>query len=265
MATGINSQWASFKAANYIGNYTSKVSANVTRLASNTKFATAADNPAGLAFTQRLRANTGGVEQVAENLQNSQALFKVADTAYSSAIDILTRIKELAAQASDPSLDDADAANAGTQVTTLLTQITNIKSTATYNGKTIFGGEFIFELGGDTSTPATAAITDMTAPTVTTFSSVAEAKTQLGAVTADIATLTGEQAALGGWESGLGYVSDFVNNKAAVYQEAESNAGDANVAKEMAAYVRNSVSLQAGQLILAQHNQNAYSVLNLLK
>ena len=265
MSTGINSQWASFKAANYIGNYTSKVSANVTRLAGNTKFATAADNPAGLAFTQRLRANTGGVEQVAENLQNSQAVFKIADNAFGSAIEILTKAKELAAQASDPSLDDADAANAGTQITNLLGQLANIKSAATFNGKTVLGGTFNIEIGGDTSVPvSTGTINGM--PTVTAnVTSVATAKAAVTSLNNQIKTISGYQANVGGWESALGYISDFVNNKAAVYQEAESNAGDANVAKEMAAYVRNSVSLQAGQLILAQNNQNAYSVLNLLQ
>ena len=272
MSTGINSQWATFRATNSIAQYQNKVAANVGRLSTGSRFNSAADDPAAMAFTQRLRGNVGSLEQVDMNMQNSATGLKVADSAYSTAIEIVQKMREIVAGATDPMLDDADAKVAGSELTVLDGQLSNLKSSATYNGKTILGAAsgFKFEFGGDTKQTLTIAANDLkgsklskTSVTLSKAGSAAAAK--LSTLTTRINELTAEQAKIGAWEEALGYMSEFVANKTAIHQEAESNVGDVNIAKEMAAYVKNSVSLQAGQLILSQYNQNAYSVLNMLQ
>ena len=265
MAASITGQGTIARAANYINSYTNKTAANVTRLSGNTRFASGADNPAGMAFAQRIRAKSLGVEAAAENMQNSQTVAKIAESAYSSILDILTKARETASQATNPEYSNTDAASAGNAVKTLYSQVTNIEKLATFNGKKVLTESLAFEAGGDATVSISVGsfgASGVTAPSITT---PATAETALSAIDANIDTVTGLMAKAGAWEAGLGYVADFVNNKASIYQEASDNANNVNIPTETAAYVRNTIATQAGQYILAQQNQNAYSVLNLLK
>ena len=111
MAASINNGWVNLRTSNFMTNYTNKIAANVTRLAGNTKFASGADNPAGFSFAQRTRSSAMSVNAVAENIQNSQAKFKIADAAYGSMIDMLSQAKDIAAQAAGGESTDASSIN----------------------------------------------------------------------------------------------------------------------------------------------------------
>ena len=272
MAASITGQGTIARAANYINSYTNRTAANVTRLAGNTRFASGADNPAGMAYGQRVRAKAMGVEAAAENMQNAQTVTKIAESAYSSILDILSKAREMASQATNPEYSDTDAATASSAVQTLYGQISKIEDVATFNGKSVLSNEFKFEAGGDatktidiSSTDLIKAVTAGVSGEPVAFTTPATASTALSTIDGHIDKVTGLMAKAGAWEAGLGYVADFVNSKAAAYQEASDNANNVNIATETAAYVRNTIATQAGQYILAQQNQNAYSVLNLLK
>ena len=271
MVSSINGQGAISRAANYIGNYTNKTAASVTRLSGNTRFASGADNPAGLSYGQRIRAKSMGVEAAAENMQNSQTVARIADSAYSSILDILSKARELTSQATSPEYDADDVAAASDAVDILYGRISKIEDLATFNGNPVLENKFDFEAGGDATNTLTISndalkkATSSSVPTTLTFSSASVAATKLSTIDTHINTVAKLQAKAGAWEAALGYVSDFVNNKATIYQDAADNANNVNIATETAAYVRNQIATQAGQYILAQQNQNAYSVLNLLR
>ncbi len=271
MAASITGQGTIARAANYINSYANRTAANVTRLAGNTRFASGADNPAGMAYGQRVRAKAMGVEAAAENMQNAQTVTKIAESAYSSILDILSKAREMTSQATNPEYSDADAATASTAVQALYGRISDIEGLATFNGKSVLATEFKFEAGGDATKTVdiansvfTKASTTATAASVA-FTTPATASGKLTTIDEHIDTVTKLMATAGAWEASLGYVADFVNSKASIYQEASDNANNVNIPTETAAYVRNTIATQAGQYILAQQNQNAYSVLNLLK
>lgn len=277
MASSINGSWSIARAANYMGNHTNRISSNVVRLAGNTKFATGADNPAGRSFAQRTRNMANSVTQAAENLQNGQTMFKIADAAYSSILDSLTKAREIASQATDPNYTTADTDAANSSISTLYAQAKEIATSATFNGNSVLNTAFTLEAGGDTSntistTTSTLPSFDENAPQVVAADDTATppveavtASTVVSKIDEHINAVMKNQAAAGAWEASLGYVADFVNNKGALMQDAADNAGNVNIATETAAYVRNQIALQSAQYIAAQQNQNAYSVLNLLK
>ena len=269
MVSSINGQGAISRAANYIGNYTNKTAASVTRLSGNTRFASGADNPAGLSYGQRIRAKSMGVEAAAENMQNSQTVARIADSAYSSILDILSKAREMASQATNPEYSDDDAKAAGNAIKVLYGQIANIEGLAKFNGNSVIGGSFNFEAGGDETKQISIMDSDFTTTGYTdstvSITNTTSAVSALSTIDGHINTVAKLQAKAGAWEAALGYVSDFVTNKAAIYQDAADNANNVNIATETAAYVRNQIATQAGQYILAQQNQNAYSVLNLLR
>ena len=270
MVASINSQSSISRAANYVGNFTNKAAANVTRLAGNTRFASGADNPAGLAYGQRVRAQAMGVEAAAENMQNSQTVARIADSAYSSIIDILSKAREIASQAANPEYQTTDFTAAKNAMDVLYGRITEIESTATFNGVSVLDSDdpLVFEIGGDKTQQISVAAfgkASDTAGAAPDLGEASEAQSALATIDGHIDAVTALQAKAGAWEASLGYVADFVNSKASIYQDASANANNVNIATETAAYVQNTIATQAGQYILAQQNQNAYSVLNLLR
>ena len=254
MAASINNGWVNFRASNFMAQHTSKIANNVTRLSGNTKFATGADNPSGFAYWQKLRSAATIATQTIENVQNAQTKAKIAGSAYGSALDALAQAKDLAAQA------DANAENTATSnadaVSALQGQIANISAAATFNGTTVLGN-IKFNMASDNGTTAekTVALDAITTPSGTTAD----------AIQTEIETLLASQAEAGGAEAGLGYLADFLTSKAAYMQEAAANVGNVNITTEFSDYVSNQIALQSAQFIAAQQNQNAYSVLNLLK
>ena len=253
MAASINNGWVNLRASNLMANHTNKIAANVTRLAGNTKFASGADNPAGYTYAQKVRTSAIAVNQVAENIQDGQAKFKIADAAYGSILDLLAKAKDLAAQSE--ALGETNAASSKGAIDALYAQVTKIEGAATFNGDKVIGAAISIEIGGD-----------ITATTGTTLEATGvEAAYTTSAIQTQIEGVLAKQGAAGAWEAGLGYVSDFVSNKAATMSESATNASNVNITKELGDYVANTVALQAAQYIMAQQNQNAYSVLNLLK
>ena len=80
-----------------------------------------------------------------------------------------------------------------------------------------------------------------------------------------IKDLTSNQAKAGGQASALGYIADGLQNDSTAMWTAYEGFTATNVATEMSRYAKNTIMTQQAQLISAQYNQNAYSVLNLLR
>ena len=255
MAASINNGWVNFRASNFMAKYTNKIANNVTRLSGNTRFATGADNPSALAYGVKMRSAATIATQTVEGVQNAQTKAKIAGSAYSSAIDALAQAKDLIAQKEANVDTDLGNATAATQITT---QIDNIKTAATFNGTSVVGGNISFNLptdAGVVSAATTVAMDDISVG----------AKMTTDDLQGDVETLLGSLAKAGGAEAGLGYLADFLTSKAGYMQEAAANATNVNITTEMSDYVSNQIALQSAQFIAAQQNQNAYSVLNLLK
>ena len=254
MAASINNGWINFRASNFMTRHTNRIANNVTRLSGNTKFATGADNPSAFAYWQKLRSAATIATQTIENVQNAQTKAKIAGSAYGSALDALAQAKDLAAQA-DANSENSATSNASA-VSALEDQIANISAAATFNKTTVLG-DITFQLAKDdgTAVEKKAELDAITTPSGATAT----------AIQAEIETLLASQAKAGGAEAGLGYLADFLTSKAAYMQEAATNVGSVNITTEMSDYVSNQIALQSAQFIAAQQNQNAYSVLNLLK
>ena len=74
-----------------------------------------------------------------------------------------------------------------------------------------------------------------------------------------------QQTTIGSLESRLEYTSTNLTTASENVQSSNSVIRDADMAKEMTAYTKNNVLLQAAQSMLSQANQNSSSVLSLLK
>src|SRR5690606_40224278 len=81
---------------------------SVERLSSGLRINRAADDPAGLAISERMRAQIRGLQQAQRNAQDGISLLQVAEGALGESHAILQRMRELAAQAANGTLSDEE-------------------------------------------------------------------------------------------------------------------------------------------------------------
>lgn len=275
MAIGFDSRWASLNIANNINSYTTKLENSVGRITSGMRINTAADDPAGLTISEKVRDRIGALDQAAQNAQNDSAILKVADNAYSQAVDIFQRMKELATQASDPTMETEGRAALEIEFTNLNARLADIASNAKYGSINLFGDDdptlkdsgLTFYLGADAGTSFLAKVEEDNAvqsSSLNALASASDAQAAIATLDEELAKVLVGQAQIGAYENSLGYINEGIQTESTALQSAHTQAFDTDIAKEMTQYVKNSVLLQSAQLILSQHNQNAYSVLNLL-
>jgi len=269
MAIGFDSRWASLNVANRINSYSTKLESSVGKITSGMRINSAADDPAGIVTSEKMRDRIGALDQANVNAQNDQALVKVADSALSETVDIYQRLKELAVHATDGAIAADPNALAGitTEASALENRIKDIAANTKYSGQTIFGTTFSFYLGVDGTADSKMDVNIAAPGNPPAVSGVASADDAAGILTeldTNLNAVLAEQAKLGGYMNALGYINEGIENESVNLQSAHQTGYDTDIAREMTQYVKNSVLLQSAQLILSQHNQNAYSVLNLL-
>lgn len=281
MINAINSSYQSLHSADLMNKYTSNLNSSMTRLTSGMRINSAADDPSAMAASQRIRDRIGGLEQATENVQNDSTILKMADNAYTNVGNLITKLRELAVKSADSGTEETERATLKDEATQILAQIDSYANLK-YNDRAIFG-TFNFQIGPEANNYMNVQTQNFTAKDLgieaadTKIGVQADAKDLLdsfdvanktvtkGALTTALDTIIAAQQKVGAYENTMGFISDDINTQVTNLQAADSNLRDVDVAKEMTSYVRNSVLLQTSQLILAQHNQNAFSVLNLLK
>lgn len=276
MAIGFDSRWASYNAANRITSYNSKLESSVGRITSGMRINSAADDPAGLITSEKMRDRIGALDQANINAQNDHAFVKTADSALGEVVDIYQRLKEIAIQATDGAISTDDRAGLSVEAAALEGRLKDIKANTAYGSQKIFSAEdFKFYTGVDGNEDALIEVKgselfadDFSGITVST--SLGDADTAKGLLASDadltknLTSALKAQSQIGGYMNAFGYINEGIENASVNLQSAHSTAFDTDVAREMTSYVKNSVLLQSAQLILSQQNNNAYSVLNLI-
>ena len=122
-------------------NNTNAVSSSVEKLSSGYAINSAADNAAGLAISEKMRAQIRGLDQASDNSQDAISLTQTAEGALESATDILQRMREIAVQSSsDTNNDDVDRDALQDEFEQLQAELDDISSSTTYNTKNLLDG-----------------------------------------------------------------------------------------------------------------------------
>ena len=244
------------------------------RLSSGLRINSAADDPAGLCISERMRAQIRGIEQAGRNAQDTISMMQTADGVASSIHDILQRAKELSIQASNGTLTDKDRKALNIELQQLITEIDTEADNAEFNGIKLLHPD-----DGSTTLQAQIGPNSGNAMPIATFSLTAES---LGIKGVDILTRDHADKAIDIFGKAIDQVSDVRANYGATinrleytinnlenYDEnltaAESRIRDADMAKEMMNYTKYNILSQVAQLMMAQANQQAKNVLILIK
>ena len=143
---------------NYTNN-TSALSSNLEKLSSGYKFTRAGDDAAGLAISEKMRAQITGLDVAQKNAKDGISLVQTAEGALTEVHDMLNRMVELASQSANGTYDnETDRANLQKEMDQLLEEINRIADSANFNGINLLDGT----MAGDTSVANLDAMTALT-------------------------------------------------------------------------------------------------------
>jgi len=114
---------------------------SLAKLSSGLRINTAADDAAGLAISEKMRAQIRGLSRAADNAQDGISLIQTAEAALGETTSILQRMRELTVQASNDILSEEDRASIQVEITQLRDEIERSNETIAFNGKVLLTGE----------------------------------------------------------------------------------------------------------------------------
>ena len=124
---------------NYTNN-TSALSANLEKLSSGYKINRAGDDAAGLAISEKMRAQITGLNKAQDNAKDGISLVQTAEGALTEVHDMLNRMYELAEQSANGTYDGTDRTQLQKEVNNLRTEIDRIADSANFNGIQLLDG-----------------------------------------------------------------------------------------------------------------------------
>jgi flagellin len=115
---------------------------SMERLATGKRINGASDDAAGVAIASRLTAEIKGTNQAIRNAMDAQSLIDTAEGAHSEVENILQRMRELAVQSSNDTLDSNDRTNLQIEIDQLVSEINRISSVTTWGGVNLIDGTY---------------------------------------------------------------------------------------------------------------------------
>jgi flagellin len=138
MSLGVLNNISAMYAENNLNNTTNSLNTVLQQLSSGSKINSGADDAAGLSLVDGLQANSQALAQSQTNAQEGVGLLQVADGALSQVTSLLNRAVTLATEASNGTLNSSQDAAANQEYQSILSEVSNIGSTTTYNGNAVF-------------------------------------------------------------------------------------------------------------------------------
>jgi flagellin len=259
------------------------------KLSSGYRINRAADDAAGLAISEKMRAQIGGLGQAQRNAQDGVSLVQTGEGALNEVHSMLDRMRDLKVQYSNGTLDDSDKKAIVAEASQLSAEIKDIAGKTEFNGIKLLDGSktsVSFQVGANAN--ETIAVTTQDLMGAAASGGVGTAFGTLAGLTASDSATVG--SATTSWEgislddidtaienvstqrSNFGAVQNRLDhrlNNLATYEEnltaSESQIRDVDMASEMVNYTKLGILQQAGTAMLAQANQSSQGVLSLLR
>lgn len=268
-------EWNAFGMAFY-NNYNRNLNTMnkaMLRISSGYRINSAADDAAGLAISEKMRAQIRGLNMASKNIQDGIPLVQTAEGALHETHAIIQRMRELAVQAANDTLTDKDRELLDIEYQELKKEVNRISTDTEFNTKTLLDGShkdqpLKIQVGANSGQSMDIYIgqIDTTALGMDT-SSIAtreQADQAIGEMDDSLHKVSMDRARLGAYANRLEHAYNVNTNTAENLTAAESRIRDADIAKEMMNMVRASILMQASQYVMRMHMQQAHGILQLL-
>lgn len=247
---------------------------SMLRISSGYRINSAADDPAGLAISEKMRAQIRGLNMAAKNIQDGISLVQTAEGALNETHAMIQRMRELAVQASNDTLTDADRELLDLEFQELKKEIQRTSTDTEFNTKKLLNGDYEtngikIQAGANSGQSIEMLLGDMSAGALGLDDTVSigtreDAEKAISTMDEALKRTSRERSRLGAYQNRLEHAYNNAVNTAENLTEAESRIRDADIAKEMMNMVKAQILLQAGQYVLAMHMHQANSILQLL-
>jgi len=232
------------------------LSKSLERLSSGYRINRAADDAAGLAISQGMRADIASYKVASRNVSEANAMVQVAEGAYDQIGNMLVRLKELATQAASANASgNLDKINA--EATALEEEIVRISEATEYAGTQLLGGlaTQTFQVGSTSNTYSQISVNfDAVTAIDIDLSATGDPLNALDTIDTAMNTLNSSRGNLGAVQNRLSYAAANLSTTIENVQAAESVIRDVDMAAEMTTFTKNQILLQAGTAMLAQAN-----------
>ena len=276
MGMVVNFNAAAVNAQRSLGMTSKSLNQSIQRLSSGLRVNSASDDPAGLVISEQMRSKAEGMSQAIKNSNDGVNLIKTAEGALNEVHSLLGQMRTLSVHAANEGVNSADDLAADQAALAAAgDSIDRIAASTRFNGKVLLDGSYtaqVLQIGEESTDTTTVTIADLSAVGLGVDSGTLDVTTAGGGTTAidaiDLAikTVSTERAKLGATQK---YTLETTINSLSVSEEnirsSESAIRDADMSKEMVAFTRNNIMMQAGTSMLAQANQSSQSVLSLLR
>lgn len=274
MGLRINTNLASLQAQRYLMEHTRKVGRAMERLASGLRINRAADDPAGLAMSEKLEAQIAALDVVGRNAADGISLVQTAEGGLETMGDLLVRLKELAVQSASGLLSDTERGYLQREFAELAKEVERTASATEFNGHRLLDGslgglslhvgigdktssDLVLDFGFDASAGGTG-LDDVSVGTL------ADAQAALDSLDGVIDTINRHRAGLGAAQNRLESIIRQNANLAENLAAANSRIRDADIAAEMSALTSSQIMQQMAVAVLAQANSQPSLVLTLI-
>ena len=281
-------------------NNNSAVSKSLEKLSSGYRINRAGDDAAGLAISEKMRAQVTGLKTAKKNAEDGVSLVQTAEGALTEVHSMLNRMVELATQSANGTYSTSNRQEMQKEINRLNAEINRISNTSNFNGTKLFDGtkakitlhvgdsyETANQLSVTLSTMNTSTLGMITKgtdavkskddkdfqKTVTDGESLDDinvtdadlARHAISIVNGAIDMVSSMRSDFGAMQNRLDHTINNLSVQRENIEAAESRIRDVDMAEEMMAYTKNNILVQAAQAMLAQANQVPQGVLQLLQ
>lgn len=250
---------------------------HMERIASGMRINRAADDPSGLAISERMRAQIRGLRQASRNAQDAISMLNVADGALGETHAILHRLREIAVYSATGTLTETERKALQLEFDELVKAIDDIGGSTEFNTIPLLNGEkskdaLIIQIGANSGQNMEIYFDDMRGAAlglkdgedIISVETPEAADRAIGIIDEAIGKVSSQRAYIGAKTRRLEHTVNNLENTAINLAEAESRIRDADIAEEIMHMVKAQIRMQASLAMIAQANVAQQMVLKLL-
>jgi flagellin len=276
MGLRINTNVQSLRAQNSLAKVEQAKSDNLAKLSSGTRINKAGDDAAGLAISEKLKANIRGTQQATRNAGDGISLIQTAEGGLNEVSNILIRLRELSVQSASDTIGDQERKFSDLEFKQLTSEVERIATSTQFNGKNLLSGEgdtMDFQIGimndekndrlsyKPQESSARAADLGIAELGVSTK---ADAQNNLEKIDTALNSVNGNRASLGALQNRLQSTISNLEVRTENLSAANSRIRDTDVAVESAEMTKNQILSQSSISVLAQANNSGSAALKLI-
>jgi len=268
----INTNIPSLLATRYLNINMADMASAMEKLSSGDRINRAADDPGGLALSERMKSRYRGINTAVTNAQTAISMTQTADDSLGEIGSLLQRLRDLAVQSSSDTMS-ADRAELQNEADQLVAEIDRLSSITEFNDTKLFNGSYeisglSIHVGPDKDDAIELNFSEVTASElkVSSFdiSTQAAAENAIASADSGLSILNTERSRIGAYQNRLSSAVNYNTAASVNEQSAYASIRDTDFASEYSSFTRSQILVQTGAAMLAQANLLPQNVFQLI-